>query len=69
MPCVSVVIPTYNRCKMLKENIYPVPDQDCGDFELIVVDDGSSDDTPRLPERYEKQLIPIRQENADRCVW
>ena len=64
MPCVSIIIPTYNRCKLLKEAIDSVLAQDYEDFELIVVDDGSADDTPRLLERYGTRLIPIRRENG-----
>ena len=64
MPYVSVIIPTYNRCKLLKEAIDSVLAQDYGDFELIVVDDGSTDDTPRLLESYGKQLIPIHRKNG-----
>ena len=45
MPKVSVIIPTYNRLPMLKEAVDSVLAQDFEDFELIVVDDGSTDGT------------------------
>jgi glycosyltransferase involved in cell wall biosynthesis len=45
MPKVSVIIPTYNRLPMLKEAVNSVLAQDFEDFELIVVDDGSTDGT------------------------
>ena len=45
MPKVSIIIPTYNRLPMLKEAVDSVLAQDFEDFELIVVDDGSTDGT------------------------
>src|SRR3990172_6705773 len=45
MPKVSVIIPTYNRLPLLKEAIDSVLAQDFEDFELIAVDDGSTDGT------------------------
>jgi glycosyltransferase involved in cell wall biosynthesis len=44
-PEVSAIIPTYNRCAMLREAIDSVLAQSIRDFELIVVDDGSTDAT------------------------
>jgi len=44
-PKVSVCIPTYNCCKWLLEAIDSVLDQSFRDYELIIVDDGSTDDT------------------------
>jgi glycosyltransferase involved in cell wall biosynthesis len=48
MVTVSVCIPTYNRSPLLKCAIASVLTQDYADFELIVCDDGSQDDTPEL---------------------
>jgi glycosyltransferase involved in cell wall biosynthesis len=44
-PEVSVVLPTYNRLKYLRQAIDSVRDQTHGDWELIVADDGSDDET------------------------
>ena len=56
MPKVSVIIPTYNRLPMLKEAVDSVLAQDFEDFELIVVDDGSTDGTAEEIERYGKRV-------------
>lgn len=44
-PLVSVIIPTYNRLNFLKEAIHSVLNQTYSKFELIVMDDGSTDNT------------------------
>jgi glycosyltransferase involved in cell wall biosynthesis len=51
-PLVSVVVPTYERARTLERAIASVLDQTFSDFELIVVDDGSTDATQRLLGRY-----------------
>ncbi|MBD3316213.1 MAG: glycosyltransferase [Chitinivibrionales bacterium] len=48
MPNVSVIIPTYNRASVIKRAIESVLAQDYRDYELIVVDDGSSDSGGRV---------------------
>jgi len=62
-PEVSVIIPTYNRAWVLKEAIDSVLAQDFKDFELIVVDDGSTDNTEKIIDSYDQDLIVIRQTN------
>jgi glycosyltransferase involved in cell wall biosynthesis len=49
---VSVIIPTYNRLPMVKEAVDSVLAQNFEDFELIVVDDGSTDGTAEEIKRY-----------------
>lgn len=45
MPLVSIIIPTYNRSSFLIKTIDSVLSQNFSDFEVIVIDDGSTDDT------------------------
>jgi glycosyltransferase involved in cell wall biosynthesis len=61
MPRVSVIIPTYNRLPMLKEAVQSVLTQDYEDFELIVVDDGSTDGTSEEMKRYGGRVKVIEQ--------
>ena len=62
-PAVSVIIPTYNRAWMLKEAIDSVLAQDFTDFELIAVDDGSTDDTGQVLAAYDQKVIALHQSN------
>jgi glycosyltransferase involved in cell wall biosynthesis len=48
LPAVTVIIPTYNRAHFLFDSVRSVLDQTFDDLELIVVDDGSTDDTDEL---------------------
>jgi glycosyltransferase involved in cell wall biosynthesis len=72
MPKVSVIITTYNYGHMLAESIDSVLGQDYADFELIVVDDGSTDDTAGVAGQYKKGDASlfryIRQDHAGIAV-
>lgn len=63
-PRVSVVIPVYNGMAYLRETLESVFAQTCPDFELIVVDDGSTDDTPRIIASYGSRIRSFRQPNG-----
>ena len=60
MPTVSVILTTYNRGTILTEAIQSILDQDYRDFEILVVDDGSCDDTPEQIHPYRNQLLFIQ---------
>jgi glycosyltransferase involved in cell wall biosynthesis len=62
-PLISVVIATYNRASLLRETLDSVVTQTFRDFEIIVVDDGSTDETEALVKSYGHTLRYIRQEN------
>jgi Glycosyl transferase family 2 len=61
---LSVVIPTYNRADLVGEAIDSVLKQDWPELELIVVDDGSTDETPAVLAGYGDRVHVVRQENA-----
>jgi GalNAc5-diNAcBac-PP-undecaprenol beta-1,3-glucosyltransferase len=71
MPLFTVVIPTYNRAGFIVETINSVLAQDDTDFEVVVVDDGSTDDTQDVVARsfgHVDKVRYIRQENAERSA-
>ena len=59
-PFISVIIPTYNRAYVLERAIQSVLNQNYGNYELIVVDDCSQDNTSGLLKRYESHIKVIR---------
>ena len=60
---VSVVIPTYNRADFICDAIDSVLNQTHSNIEIIVVDDGSTDNTSAVLEKYQDRIKIIRQEN------
>lgn len=66
MPRVSVIIPTYNRADILDRAINSVLGQTFNDLELIVVDDGSTDDTPELIAQYEDPRLTFIEHEENR---
>src|SRR4030067_1245470 len=63
MPQISVIIPCFNSGKYLRECLDSVLSQTSQDFEVIVVDDGSTDDTPSIIKSYGSRVRLIRQDN------
>jgi glycosyltransferase involved in cell wall biosynthesis len=60
---VSVIIPTYNRCRLVMDAVESVTNQGMSDVEVVVVDDGSTDNTRALFDRSHKNVRYIYQEN------
>lgn len=67
-PKVSVIIPTYNRAHLVKDAVESVLNQTYQDFELIVIDDGSTDNTREVLAVYKDKLTYIYQENQGRSA-
>lgn len=63
-PMVSVIIPTYNRAWIVKESILSVLAQTFQDYELIVVDDGSTDHTHAILDELQDRIEVIHQKNS-----
>lgn len=59
----SVIIPTYNRAVLLTAALESVFAQEFADFEVIVVDDGSTDETPTVVGSFGKRIRFFRQDN------
>lgn len=67
IPKISIVIPVYNTAQYLKECLDSVYSPDFNDFEIICVDDGSSDDSLKVLKQYaekDKRVQVISQKNG-----
>ncbi|MFO7868694.1 MAG: glycosyltransferase family 2 protein [Bacteroidales bacterium] len=69
MPFFSIVLPTYNRAHMLPQAIQSVLRQTYEDFELIIVDDASTDITQQVVAQFrDKRILYIKNSiNLERC--
>lgn len=76
MPLVSVLIPTYNRATTLGKTLDSIFSQSLQDFEIILVDDASTDSTPDLLASYRDSRLHVYRNptnlgqagNAERCL-
>src|SRR5579885_1878648 len=68
MPRVSVVMPVHNGARYLAEALESVFAQTFRDFEVIVVDDGSTDETPAILRGYGDRLAVISREQGGACA-
>lgn len=68
---VSVIIPLYNKAPYIHWTLHSVLLQSFRDYEVIVIDDGSSDDGPKVVETYarsESRIRLVRQENTGPAI-
>ena len=63
-PTISVVMPTYNRGYIIRRAIESVINQTCADWEMVIVDDGSDDDTEDIIASYGDSRIVYRRQDA-----
>ena len=66
-PKVSVIIANYNNAKYLPDCLRSVATQSFSDFECIVVDDGSTDDSAKIIRKFARKdgrFVPVFQKNA-----
>ena len=71
MPFFSIVIPTYNRAIFIKNAIQSVQNQLYSDWELLVIDDGSTDNTAEVVAQFVREDTRIKyiyQPNQERSV-
>ena len=61
---ISVIIPTYNSARYISEAVNSVLEQTFKAFEVLVIDDGSTDETEAIMSRYSAPVRYIRQQNA-----
>ena len=78
IPLVSVITPTYNGASFIAETIESALAQDYPRIEIIVADDGSTDDTPDILRHYQDRIkvLPtyhpaalLRNPNWKKVVW
>ena len=66
-PLFSIVIPTYNRAHLIGKTIESVLRQEFTDFEILIVDDGSKDNTEEVASTFtDKRIRYLKKQNAER---
>lgn len=66
-PLFSIILPTYNRAHLIGETIHSILKQEWREFELWVVDDGSTDDTEAVVSQFADERVHyVKKENGER---
>ena len=68
VPIVSVIVPTHNRAHFLGQALASLSDQTLAEIEIIVVDDGSTDDTPALLAAFGDQRLVVVRHAVNRGI-
>jgi len=66
MPEVSVVVPTYNRASVLPRCLNSITNQTFKNFEIIVVDDCSTDNTKQVTQEYDEERLEYIRHNKNK---
>lgn len=66
MPCVSIIIPTYNSSGFIVDALSSITNNDINDLEIVVVDDGSTDSTIEIIKKQPVNIVLITQNNTGR---
>ena len=61
---VSIIIPTYNRAKLVTEAVQSALSQTYTNFEILVIDDGSTDNTEEMLKKYDNDIKYIKTERS-----
>ena len=65
----SIILPTYNRAPLIDNAIRSLLSQDYHDFELLIIDDGSTDETSRIVNAYDdERVLYYYKENEERNI-
>ncbi len=67
-PLVTVIVPAYNASDFIAETLESILNQTYDNLQVIVVDDGSTDDTARIVQSYSPRVTYIHQANSGGCA-